>query len=295
MSLEVLISLFLFAILAGFSGALVGIGGGLIIVPALTLLYGVPVHVAIAVSIVCVIATGTAGALSYVKQEITNLHVVMFLEMATTAGAIIGALVSVLMHGWVLSLIFGALILYMAAVSLRAKEPHHEADIQDGLQKTREDRISKAMNLSGTYHDRATGEDVHYSATKTIKGSLVASVAGLGSGMLGIGGGVIKVAAMNSVMRLPMKVSVATSAFMITITAATAAIVYFMAGVVNLYIVAPTALGTILGATLGSKLMNRLHARVIKIIFFAIMLYFGYGMVANGLSLGFGIKLPGLL
>lgn len=287
--------MFLIAVFAGFFGALVGIGGGLIIVPTLTLLFHVPIHVAIAASIVTVIATSVAGAVSYVKQEIANVRLGMFLEIATTAGALIGAFLSVLMHGWTLSLIFGVLILYMAAISYRSRETHDEPAASDPAGGQGKDRLSYVFGLSGTFHDMAAGREINYRARRVLGGSLVASIAGLGSGMLGIGGGVIKVAAMNSMMKLPIKVSVATSQFMIGVTAATGAVVYFLAGAVDLYVVVPIALGAMLGATLGSKVMNRLPSKALKFIFVILMVYFGYGMIASGLATKFGVHLPGML
>ncbi len=287
--------MYLIAVLAGFFGALVGIGGGLIIVPTLTLVFHVPIHVAIAASIVTVIATSTAGAVSYVKQGIANIRLGMFLEIATSTGALIGALLSVMMHGWTLSLIFGALILYMAAISYRSKESHERTVSKEESERSNGDRLVSSLGLSGTFHDKSAGREIAYRAERPIGGSLVAAVAGLGSGMLGIGGGVIKVAAMNTMMKLPIKVSVATSQFMIGVTAATGAVVYFLAGAVDLYVVVPIALGAMTGATLGSKVMNRLPSKVLKIVFVALMVYFGYGMIASGLMTKFGIHLPGVL
>ncbi len=287
--------LFLVAIFAGFFGALVGIGGGVIIVPALTLLFHLPIHMAIAASIVSVIATSIAGARSYVDQQITNVRLGMFLEISTTGGALIGALIGVLMHGYVLSLIFGALIFYMAIMSYRSRNKEEKMIDSGAYDAIRLDGIAKKLQLEGTYHDEALGRDVRYNATKPIEGSVVASLAGVGSGLLGIGGGVIKVAAMNTMMSIPMKASVATSKFMIGVTAATSAVVYFIAGGINVYVVAPVALGTMLGATGGSIVMNKLHSKVIKMIFFILMIYLGYEMIAKGLSTGYNIKIPGLM
>lgn len=287
--------LFLIAIFAGFFGALVGIGGGVIIVPALSLLFHLPIHMAIAASIVSVIATSIAGALSYVDQQITNVRLGMFLEVSTTFGALIGALVGVLLHGYVLSLIFGGLIFYMAIMSYRTRNVEERMIESGGYENGKSDRITRALMLEGSYHDEALKRDVSYRATKPIEGSLVASLAGVGSGLLGIGGGVIKVAAMNSMMGIPMKASVATSKFMIGVTAATSAVVYFIAGGINVYVVAPVAIGTMLGATGGSAVMNKLHSKVIKTIFFVLMIYLGYQMIAKGLLMGFDVKLPGLM
>lgn len=288
--------MFLIAVFAGFFGALVGIGGGIVIVPALSIIFHLPIHTAIAASIVSVIATSIAGARSYVEQQITNVRLGMFLEISTTLGALIGALIGVMVQGWILAMIFATLILYMAIVSFRTRKTEDKL-LEPGVYGTGafNDRISDYMKLAGDYHDAAMQKEVYYKATRTIEGSLISSLAGVGSGMLGIGGGVIKVAAMNSLMGIPMKVAVATSKFMIGVTAAISAVVYFIAGGINFYVVAPVALGTMLGATLGSAVMNKLQSRVIKTVFFVLMLYLGYQMLAKGLSSGFDINLPGLL
>lgn len=287
--------MFLLAIFAGFFGALVGIGGGVIIVPALTLLFHLPIHMAIAASIVSVIATSIAGALSYVDQQITNVRLGMFLEISTTAGALVGAFIGVMMNGWVLSLIFGALIFYMALVSYRTRKVEDQMIETGGYSLETGDNIARWLTLRGSYHDEAADKEIDYHATRTVQGSMVASLAGVGSGLLGIGGGVIKVAAMNSMMKIPMKAAVGTSKFMIGVTAATSAVVYFLAGGINVYVVAPVALGTMFGATIGSAVMNKLHSRVIKTVFFLLMIYFGYEMIAKGIMMGLNFKLPGLL
>jgi uncharacterized membrane protein YfcA len=231
-----------------------------------------------------------------VEQQITNVRLGMFLEISTTLGALIGALIGVMVQGWILAVIFATLILYMAIVSFRTRKTEDKL-LEAGVYGTGafNDRISHYLKLAGDYHDAAMQKEVYYKATRTIEGSLISSLAGVGSGMLGIGGGVIKVAAMNSLMGIPMKVAVATSKFMIGVTAAISAVVYFIAGGINFYVVAPVALGTMLGATLGSAVMNKLQSRVIKMVFFVLMVYLGYQMLAKGLSLGFGIYLPGML
>jgi len=290
------ILMFFIAIFAGFFGALVGIGGGIIIVPALSVIFHLPIHTAIAASIVSVIATSIAGARSYVDQQITNVRLGMFLEISTTLGALVGALIGVMVHGWILAETFAVLIFYMAIYSFGTRKTE-ERMIQSGVydHEVRKDEISRSLNLTGNYHDAALKTEVYYQATRTIEGSLISSLAGIGSGMLGIGGGVIKVAAMNSLMGIPMKVAVATSKFMIGVTAAISAVVYFLAGGIDFYVVAPVALGTMLGATFGSAVMNKLHSRVIKTVFFILMIYLGYQMFAKGMASGFNIKLPGLL
>ena len=284
---------FLAAVVAGFLGALVGIGGGVIIVTALSLYFHLPIHVAIAASLVSVIATSIAGALRYVKQRIADVQLGMFLEMATTTGALVGAFIGVMLNAYVLSLIFGAFLLYTAAKSLlSSRKGKVEGEPANGGDED-PNGISDRLMRRGGYYDKALKKDIKYIPVRPLPGAVVVSFAGLAAGLLGIGGGVINVAAMNSIMKVPMKVSIATSQFMIAVTAATGAIVYFIAGGINFYVVAPAALGTLLGSTLGSLLMNRLPIKVIKTVFLILLIYFGYQMIAKGILMGFGIGLPG--
>ena len=286
--------LFSVAIFSGFFGSLVGIGGGVVIVPALTLLFHIPIHHAIAASIISVIATSISGAWSHVGQRITNIRLAMFLEVSTTVGALVGALAGVLLHAWVLSLIFGVLVIYMATISFRSRKAEDHLLETGGFARPAAG-IARRLGLHGEYYDQAAKQSVRYNVTGGVRGSLVAMVAGAGSGMLGIGGGIFKVAAMNAFMGVPMKAAAATSKFMIGVTGATSAIVYFLAGGIDQYIVAPVVLGTMLGATGGSYVMNRLHSRVIKTIFFLLLFYLGYQMLAKGMSTGFGLRLPGMI
>lgn len=286
---------FLAAVVAGFLGALVGIGGGVIIVTALSLYFHLPIHVAIAASLVSVIATSIAGALRYVKQRIADVQLGMFLEMATTTGALAGAFIGVLLSAYVLSLIFGAFLLYTAASSLISrKREEGDGEQRSGVGEVH-DVFPNRLMRSGEYYDIALRKNIRYIPVRPLPGALVVSLAGLAAGLLGIGGGVINVAAMNSIMKVPMKVSIATSQFMIAVTAATGAIVYFIAGGINFYVVAPAALGTLLGSTLGSLLMNRLPVKVIKTIFLLLLFYLGYQMIAKGILMGFGLGLPGIV
>jgi uncharacterized membrane protein YfcA len=286
--------LFSVSVFSGFFGSLVGIGGGVIIVPALTLLFHIPIHKAIAASIISVIATSISGAWSHVDQRITNIRLAMFLEVSTTIGALAGALAGVLLHAWVLSLIFGILVIYMAAVSFRGRKAE-DFTIETGNVAQPVEGVAHQLGLHGEYFDQAVRRPVSYNVTGGMRGSLVAMLAGAGSGMLGIGGGIFKVAAMNTFMGVPMKAAAATSKFMIGITGATSAIVYFLAGGIDQYIVAPVVLGTMFGATVGSYVMNRLHSRVIKTIFILLLFYLGYQMFAKGVLMGFALRLPGLI
>ena len=271
--------LYVVAVFAGLLGSIIGIGGGIIIVPVLSLWLNVPIQYAIAASLISVIATSIAGAHSYVEQNITNVRLGMFLEVSTTSGALAGALLAVILHGWILSIIFGTLVLSMALFSFATR--------------SRDDRISfvNLLNIEGSYYDKALDKDVHYWVRNPLGGSFLALLAGLGSGLLGIGGGVVKVTAMNAMMRVPMKVSVATSKFMIGVTAATSSIIYLISGSINFFIVAPVALGTMTGATIGSSVMNHFKSKSIKIVFTLVTAYLSYKMIAAGLKQGFDISL----
>ncbi len=270
---------FLAAILAGSVGALFGIGGGVIIVPFLTSVLGVPIHEAIAVSIVAVVATSNAGGSGYVEQKITNVRLAMFLEISTTLGALVGGVVALLLNSWILFFFFGGLLLYVAITTFRSRK-------RDMIQISKEqDRVARYLRLEGSYFDAVEKRDIEYKVTGTSKGSLVSAFAGVASGLLGIGGGVIKVGAMNSFMRVPLKAAVATSKFELGVTAATSALLYFVSGVVNLYLVAPVALGTTLGATFGTRIMNKIPVSTLKIAFVLLLLYSAYTMFLEGIKL----------
>lgn len=282
--------IFLLAVFAGILGALVGIGGGIIIVPALALLLNVPIHQAVAASLVSVIATSIAGAHTYVEQQITNVRLGMFLEISTTFGALAGAVLALILSGWIISVIFGILVMSMAIFSYLTRS--HDEQINFDEEKINQDaKLESYLDIKGKYFDKALNKEIKYVAHRPIAGSSVSFIAGVGSGLLGIGGGIIKVSAMNALMKIPMKVAVATSKFMIGLTAATSAVIYFISGAINFFIVAPVAIGTMLGATIGSLLMNRFKSKTIKLIFTVVASYLAFRMLLKGLSAGFGIKM----
>jgi hypothetical protein len=292
-TLGFVIDAFSAAIFAGFLGALFGIGGGMIIVPFLTAFLGIPIHEAIAISIVSVIATSNAGGSSYVEQRITNIELAMFLEVATTAGALVGSFIALLLQSWELFLIFVALLAYVAFASFKTRRTDETRIATGDFANTKQDRLAKYLNLTGTYYDAKEKKDVPYAVTRAPEGSLISSLAGVVSGLLGVGGGIIKVAAMNIFMNVPMKAAVATSKFMIGVTAATGALLFFLAGLVDPYVIAPVALGTTLGATVGTWVMPRVKSSALKVAFGFLVIYLAYTMLAQGLALGFNIHLPG--
>ena len=278
--------------IAGFIGALMGIGGGIIIVPALTIIFGVPIKEAIAISIVTVVATSISGGSSYVEQRITNIRLAIFLETSTTIGAFIGALLVLIVSGQYLYVIFALLAFYLAVSQIFSVRREVRRIESNDFMSITQDRVSRYFHLRGDYFDESIHHKVDYLVKNSIIGWVVSFFAGLGSGLLGIGGGIFKVSVMNIFMNVPLKAAVATSKFMIGVTAATSAILYFVAGLLNLDYIAPAAIGTMLGATVGTAVMNKIKVKWLKILFFLIMCYIGYNMLGKGLLLTIGVRLP---
>jgi uncharacterized protein len=257
-------------------------------------MFKLPMKIAIAASIVSVIATSNAGGSSYVDQRISNLRLAMFLEVFTTFGALSGAVLALYLREWVMLLIFAAMLAYMAYAAFTTRNVD-DRKIRSGEFATAEpDRLSRFLSLRGTYHDLAAKRDVDYVIHGSAIGASISFLAGIASGLLGVGGGVLKVSAMNRYMNVPMKVAVGTSKLMIGVTAAVSSILFFLAGLIHFIVVGPVALGTTAGATVGTMVMNRLHSVALKWLFTILMIYLGYGMLARALSLRFGIHLPTL-
>ncbi len=259
---------------AGVLGSLVGVGGGIIVIPALTLLMGVSIQKAIAASIVSVIATSSGAASTYVRARITNMRLGMLLEVATVVGALTGAWLAVSISSRSLFLIFSLVLAYTAWSMLR--RPGRPAS-------SAPDRLADRLRLHGSFFDRAIGQEVSYRVSRTKLGLAVSYVAGVASGLLGIGGGVFKVPVMNLAMGVPIKACTATSNFMIGVTAATSAAVYFMRGEVLPFIAAPVAVGVLLGAKSGARLMNALRGETIKIVFVAVLVVSAAQMLMKGI------------
>lgn len=291
-SISFILLLLAAAAVTGFFGALLGVGGGIFLVPAMVLLFHLPMKIAVAASIVSVIATSNAGGSSYVDQRISNLRLAMFLEVFTTAGALAGAILAIYLHDWIISFIFAVMLGYMAYASFSTRNLDDQRIAKGLFSRAMPDRISRYLDLRGSYHDAAADKTVDYVVNGASAGITVASLAGIASGLLGVGGGVLKVSAMNKYMNVPMKVAVGTSKLMIGVTAAVSSILFFIAGLIHFMVVAPVAVGTSMGATLGTMVMNRLHSAVLKWIFSALMAYLAYEMLVQALGVGFGIHLP---
>lgn len=281
---EYVVLMLLFSVIAGLVGALVGVGGGILVVPALTLLFGVPIQYAIGASIVSVIATSSGSASAYVRDRITNLRIGMFLEIGSTVGAIIGAVTSIALvksgYAWVVFLTFAVLLLvsaYSTADRIR-KERKKGSEIIN--QKS--NKVSDALNLKGEYYDKATKTNVPYVADKVFAGLGVMIMAGVLSALLGVGGGVLKVVGMDSFMKLPFKVSTTTSNFMIGVTAAASTGIYYVAGYVNPFIAAPVAIGIVIGAFAGTKVLVRTKPGALRWVFVAVLLVIAVEMGRQG-------------
>lgn len=278
-SLEAVLLIFLGSVLAGGLGALVGLGGGILIVPMLTLAFGFPISFAIGASIISVIATSSGAAAAYVRDHLTNMRVGMFLELATTTGAISGAFLAGVLAPGLIGIVFGVILLVSAApLVFKIGE-----ELPQGVNN---DRWAQVLSLASSYPDHQLGRDVPYQVTRTPFGLVMMFVAGLISGLLGIGSGTFKVIAMDTLMRLPLKVSTTTSNFMIGVTAAASAGIYFSRGDIPPLVAAPVALGILLGALLGTRLLLHLSNRVLRIIIVPVIVVAALEMILHSLGIG---------
>ncbi len=261
---------------AGLLGSLLGLGGGIILVPVLTLLLKVDIRYAVGASIVSVIATSSGAAAAYVRDRMANLRVAMFLELATTAGALTGAMLAGVVGGRGLYIIFGAVMAYSAVAMMRK--------MGGGAQSAAPppDALADRLNLHGSYWDESLGQEVAYRVCRPATGLGLMYVAGTVSGLLGIGSGSLKVPAMDLAMRLPLKVSTATSNFMIGVTAAASAGVYFARGDIDPFIAGPVCVGVTLGAFAGSRYLSKIKSTWLRGLFVFVLLWVAFEMLRKG-------------
>ncbi len=273
--------LFTFGVLAisvgaGVLGSLLGLGGGIIVIPALTLIFKIDIHYAIGASIVSVIATSSGAAATYVRERLANLRVAMLLEIATVSGALTGAYLAGLISEQWLYIIFGIVMGYSCVQMFRKSH----ASAADAAKPTPwADRLA----LHSSYYDPAVGREIKYRVANTHFGLGLMYIAGMVSGLLGIGSGALKVTAMDLAMRLPIKVSSATSNFMIGVTAAASAGVFFLRGQIDPFIAAPVAAGVLAGAILGSRLLGKLQSSTIRTVFMGVLLFISLQMLLKGI------------
>jgi hypothetical protein len=273
------IGIFAISVAAGLIGALAGVGGGILVIPALTIVFGVDIHLAVGASIVSVIATSSGAAAAYVRDRMTDMRIGMFLELATTSGAVMGALLAAIVAPALLYLLLGAVLLLSAGLQVGRLGEEIPPDVPSSP-------IAARLKLSSSYPDRRLGREVSYTARRVPLGFSLMWIAGVVSGLLGIGSGVLKVLAMDAAMRLPMKVSSATSNFMIGVTAAASAGIYLGRGDVDPRIAAPVALGVLTGALVGTRLMSRISNRSVRLVFLPVLVAVGLETIARGLGLG---------
>jgi uncharacterized membrane protein YfcA len=261
----------LMSVLAGLLGALTGLGGGVVIVPALALLFHIDIRYAIGASLVSVIATSSGAAVSYVREGFSNVRIGMFLEVATTLGALVGAYLTARVSTHAIGITFGVVLLYSAWSSFR----HQQQQVPQA-----QNLLAEKLKLSGDY-PTADGREA-YTAQNVPAGFGIMFVAGTLSGLLGIGSGAIKVLAMDHAMKLPFKVSTTTSNFMIGVTAAASAGVYLGRGYIAPGLAAPVMLGVLAGSLLGARLLVRIGVPVLRVVFAIVIVALGVEMIYSG-------------
>lgn len=259
------------AYLAGLVGSLTGLGGGVVVIPLLTLVFHVDIRYAIGAALLASIANSSGAASAYVKEGITNIRLGMFLEIATTVGAVAGAVIAVYTPTNTIAILFGVILLFSAAMTIRKK--NQEALVTGSA-------LSHKLKLNSSYPTK--DGVVAYQLKNVGAGFSIMTLAGIMSGLLGIGSGALKVLAMDSTMRIPFKVSTTTSNFMIGVTAAASAVVYLQRGYMDPGIAFPVVIGVLAGAFTGSKLLTRIDPKVLKYIFCLAISFVAIEMIYNG-------------
>ena len=265
---------------AGLIGALVGLGGGVIITPVLVLGFGINIKYAMGAALISVIATSSGAAAAYLKEAMSNVKIAIFLSIATTLGAILGAYCAVLLNIHILSIIFGTVLLITALISVLNKTHEIPPD-------TTSSALAIQLELPNAMPDPKTGKSLPYAVTNIVPGFIVMMIAGLLSGLLGIGSGAFKVLGMDQIMNIPFKVTTATSNFMIGLTAAASVGIYLKSGFFDPILSAPIAIGILIGAIYGAKLSKVIPIGPLKTIFLVLITLIGFQMILKG----FGIEI----
>src|ERR1700722_18101567 len=258
--------------LAGLLGALTGLGGGVVVVPMLTLLFHVDIRYAIGASLVSVIATSSGAAAAYVREGYSNIRIGMFLETATTIGAISGAAIALHVSGNAIAIVFGVVLLYSAYLSMR-RRPEHGVGVQSS-------DLAEKLKLGGSYPTPEGKQS--YNVTGVPAGFGLMYLAGVLSGLLGIGSGAVKVLAMDQAMKIPFKVSTTTSNFMIGVTAAASAGIYLHRGYIDPGIAMPVMLGVLAGALIGARILPTAKVRTLRLVFSIVIAALAVEMIFKG-------------
>ena len=276
---------------AGAFGSLLGIGGGILIVPLLTLGFGLDLRSAVGVSLVCVIMTSSAAAGVYLEKHVANLRLGMSLELFTAIGALVGGSIAFLIDERFLSVLFAVLLGYVAFSMLRASAA--DTDGEDEDETSEPSNVTGPRDVAGVGADPVAGRQAAFLASVAGPGYEVrnlgtgivgATGAGVASALLGIGGGTIKVPLMHLAMGVPLRVATATSNLMIGITAAASAVIYLLRGEIDPYVTGPTAIGVFLGASMGSRVAHRIGLRYLRWLFVAVLLYTAVQMLLRAVS-----------
>lgn len=257
---------------AGLLGSLTGLGGGVVVIPVLTLCFGVDFHYAVGAALVASIATSSGSGSAYVKEGVTNIRLGMFLEIATTIGAVCGAAVAIYLNSSTIAIIYGGVLVLTAAMQQRRKSDH------DGVVGS---EMARRLKLFGSWPQK-DGTMKHYQLRHVGGGFSVMYVAGVLSGILGIGSGVLKVIAMDGIMKVPFKVSTTTSNFMMGVTACASAVIYVQRGNIVPGMACPVMIGVLFGALTGAKLLKRLDVRLLRRIFCIVILMVAANMIYQG-------------
>lgn len=269
--------LFLGAICAGFLGSLTGLGGGVVVIPLLTLGFGVDMRYAIGAALVTSIASSSGAAAAYIKEGITNVRIGMFLEIATTTGAVLGAIVAMYLDKMYIAIIFACVLIFSAVRSIRKKEENPEDFAKEG------DKLGVKLKLNGSYKT-PDGVTVHYKVHNVVLGYILMTVAGVLSGLLGIGSGAMKVLAMDTAMKIPFKVSTTTSNFMVGVTAAASAVIYLQRGYIDPGLAMPIVIGVLIGAFIGSKILPKANVKKLRLLFSVVITFLALMMMYNGIT-----------
>jgi uncharacterized membrane protein YfcA len=261
---------------AGFLGALTGLGGGVVLVPLLTIVFHVDLRYAIGASLVSVIATSSGSAAAYVKEGFSNIRIGMFLEIATTTGALLGAYLTAKISPSAIAIIFGLMLMYSAYVSRRTRP-------RSAIEQS-PDPLATKLKMNGDFPD--TSGMRHYNVYRVPAGFGVMFGAGALSGLLGIGSGALKVVAMDQAMKIPFKVSTTTSNFMIGVTAAASAGVYLSRGYIDPALSMPVMLGVLIGSLLGTRVLVKTQTKLLRLVFSGVIVLLGLEMLWKGITGG---------
>ena len=270
------IFLLLGACVAGLIGSLTGLGGGVVVIPLLTLGFGVDMRYAIGAALVTSIATSSGAAAAYIKEGITNVRIGMFLEIATTTGAVIGAIVAMYLDKVYIAIIFGCVLIFSAIRSITKKEDNVDYAAPG-------DKLGEKLKLNGSYPTK-DGKEEKYNVHNVVGGYSLMTLAGILSGLLGIGSGALKVLAMDTAMKIPFKVSTTTSNFMVGVTAAASAVIYLQRGYIDPGLAMPIVVGVLIGAFFFFFILPKTNVKKLRILFSVVIFFLAISMIYNGLT-----------